>query len=54
MNGKLAVRILLGICILLAVLLLTNAITPFASGLIFAAALVVFGGLSRDFRRGRG
>ena len=42
----------LGVCILLAVLLLTRIIRPVAAGLIFAIALVTFGLLSRGFRKG--
>lgn len=38
------------VCVALAVLLLTDAITPLVSGEIFAVALVLLGVLSRGFR----
>jgi hypothetical protein len=38
-------------CIILAILLLTHLITPLASGILFALALVIFGGLSKGFRK---
>jgi hypothetical protein len=38
----------------LAVLLLARAIRPMVSGIIFAVALVVLGGMSRGFGRGKG
>ncbi len=54
MNGRVAGFLFLGVCLILAVLLLTRTITPLVSGTVFAAALVVFGGLSRGFgRQGR-
>jgi len=37
----------LGACILLALLLLTRTISTTISGILFAIALVIFGGLSR-------
>jgi hypothetical protein len=51
MNRKFALSLFLGTCITLAVLLLTHVITPLISGVIFAVALVVFGGLSKGFRQ---
>jgi hypothetical protein len=51
MNAKPAVFIFLGICLVLAVLLLLHDITPVVSGAIFAVALVLLGGLSKGFRR---
>jgi hypothetical protein len=51
MNGRLASLLFLGVCIVLAVLLLNHSIKPVVSGAIFAGALVVLGGLSRGFRR---
>jgi len=36
------------------VLLLTKTISPIASGLTFAVALVLLGGASRGFRRRQG
>jgi hypothetical protein len=50
MKGKAAGFLFLGVCIILAVLLLAHIIAPIASGIIFAVALVVLGGLSRGFR----
>ena len=54
MRGSLAGLAFLGICIVLAVLLLAHVIRPVVSGVIFAVALVVLGGLSRGFRSGKG
>lgn len=51
MNGKNAKIIFLVACIILAILLLTKVITPIASGIIFAIALVLLGGLSGGFRK---
>lgn len=48
---KLAVFLFLSTCIILAVLLLTHLISSFVSASIFAIALVVFGGLSKGFRK---
>ena len=49
-SRKTALFILLDICVILAVLLLLKAITPLASGIAFAIALVVLGVLSRGYR----
>ncbi len=51
MTRNLALSLFLGTCILLAILLITRVITPLVSGIIFAAALVLFGGLSGGFRK---
>jgi hypothetical protein len=51
MNKKSAAIWFLGICVLLAILLITKVIDPIVSGFIFAIALVVLGGLSRGFRK---
>ncbi len=51
MRGKPAGLVFLGICLILAALLLTKAITPLVSGSVFAAALVILGGMSRGFRK---
>ena len=51
MKGKTAGLAFLGVCIILAVLLLTKAITPLVSGSVFALALVLLGGLSGGFRK---
>jgi hypothetical protein len=48
---KIAVILLINICVILAVLLLTQAITPLISGIVFAVVLVTLGGLSKGFRR---
>jgi len=52
MNKKRASLIFLGVCIVLGILLLTKTITPFVGGSIFAAALIVFGVMSRGFTKG--
>jgi len=52
MNRKLALGLFLATCFILAILLSTHAISIMASSIIFAVALVVFGGLSRGFRKG--
>jgi hypothetical protein len=49
MKRKAAVLSFLGVCIILA-LLLSKIISSTVSGLLFAMALIVFGGLSRRFR----
>jgi hypothetical protein len=51
MKGKTAGLLFLGICIVLAVLLLGKAITPFVSGCIFAVSLVMLGGFSKGFNK---
>ncbi len=53
MNGKVAAFAFLIVCVVLAVLLLLRAISPVVSGAVFAIALVLLGGLSQGFRRGR-
>jgi len=50
MNRNIALPLFLATCIILAVLLLTRTISSVVSGIIFAIALVVFGGLSRGFK----
>ncbi len=50
MKGKVAGFLFLGICIILAALLLTNTITPLVSGCVFAVALATLGGLSGGFK----
>ncbi|HEX7502690.1 MAG TPA: hypothetical protein VF451_04660 [Acidobacteriota bacterium] len=49
MNKKTAGLIFLGICVVLAALLIASAISPILSGIIFAIALVSFGIFSRGF-----
>jgi hypothetical protein len=51
MNRKLAVYIFIGICVVLAILLLVGALKPLVSGVIFAVALVTLGLLSGGFRK---
>jgi hypothetical protein len=51
MNKKPASLTFLGICVVLAVLLVAKAISPILSGTIFAIALVGFGILSRGFTK---
>ena len=51
MNRKPAGLLFLGVCVALAVLLLTRTIPPVVSGAVFALALVTFGCLSRGFRK---
>ncbi len=51
MGSKTAIALFLSICLLLALLLLSGIITPIVSGVMFALALVVLGGLSRGFRK---
>jgi hypothetical protein len=51
LKGKSASLLFLGICIVLAVLLLTRALTPILSGVVFAIALAVLGLLSAGFRK---
>ena len=51
MTGKTAGLMFLGVCIVLAFLLLTHAISPVVSGTIFAGSLLLFGSLSSGFRR---
>jgi len=51
MDRKLAAAIFLGICVVLAILLLVRAVTPLVSGIIFATALVLLGLLSWGFRK---
>jgi hypothetical protein len=49
MNRKTAALSFLGVCLVLAMLLVAKAISPILSGSIFAIALVGFGILSRGF-----
>lgn len=51
MNGKVAGFLFLGICIVLAILLITKIISPLISGSIFAIALVLLGGISRGVKK---
>ena len=51
MDGKIAVILLVNICVILAVLLVIQAITPLVGGVVFAVVLLTLGGLSKGFRR---
>jgi hypothetical protein len=53
MNWKYAILIFVCVCLTLAILLITNIISFIASGLIFAVALMLLGGLSKGFRKGK-
>ncbi len=49
MNGKMAALLLVGICIVLVILLITNTIKMKLSGAVFAISLVALGLLSKGF-----
>jgi hypothetical protein len=51
MKGSLAGLLFLVVCLGLAALLLAQVIRPVVGGAVFAIVLVVFGLLSRGFRR---
>jgi hypothetical protein len=51
MNRRLAVFVLLGICLVIVLLLLTRWISFIVAALVFAIALVVIGLLSRGFTK---
>jgi hypothetical protein len=51
MNGKTAAIIFVGVCVVLAILLLFGVISPLVSGSVFAIALVLLGGISNGFRK---
>ena len=51
MNKKVAALSLLGICVVLAILLLTNAIPAPVAGILFAISLVLLGVSSGGFRK---
>jgi preprotein translocase subunit SecG len=53
MSRNLALGLFLATSIMLAVLLLIQAIKPLDGGAVFAIALLLFGGLSRGFRGGK-
>jgi hypothetical protein len=52
MDSKLALGLFLATCVVLAILLIMQIISPIISSAIFAVALILFGGLSRGFRKG--
>jgi hypothetical protein len=51
MNGTMARMFFLGVCIIIAILLLTHVVTIIVGGIIFAVALAVLGGCSKGFRK---
>lgn len=51
MNRKKAGICFLGACLILAILLLTQVVTPTVGAFIFAVALVVFGVSSNGFQK---
>ena len=51
MKGKTAGLLFLAVCVILAVLLLTSAIEPPVSGIVFAVVLAVLGITSRGFMK---
>ena len=51
MNKRTAAFIFVGVCIVLAILLLFGVINPVVSGSVFAIALVLLGGASAGFRK---
>lgn len=50
MSGRISGFLFLGVCVILAILLIFSVIGPILSGSIFAIALVLLGGISRGFR----
>jgi len=50
MNKKNLAFVFLGVCLILAILLLTKTITPVVSGAVFAVCLVIYGLLSAGYR----
>lgn len=53
MKKNIAGLMFLGVCIILAILLITKLISPFVSGSVFAIALVLLGGFSKGFRKNK-
>ncbi len=51
MKRKQAALIFLGVCVILAILLLKQLITPIAGSILFAIGLALFGILSRGFSK---
>jgi hypothetical protein len=51
MSGKNAAFSFCGVCVVLAILLLSGLIGSLVSGSLFAVALVVLGGLSQGFKK---
>jgi len=51
MKGKSAGLWFLGLCAVLAILLLSRLITPMIGGILFAISLGFLGGISRGFRK---
>jgi len=53
MNGKLAGKVFLGVCVVLTLLLVTGFITPLTGGCAFAIALILIAGFSEGFRKSK-
>ena len=51
MTGKTAAFLFVGVCAILAILLVTGLIGPLLSGSLFAVTLVLLGGISGGFRK---
>jgi hypothetical protein len=51
MSGKIAAFLFVGVCAILAILLVTGLIGPILSGSLFAVTLVLLGGISGGFRK---
>lgn len=51
MNGKIARILFLGVCLILAILLITKTISSIWGSVFFAIALVLLGGTSGGFRK---
>lgn len=51
MNGKMARAFFIGACLMIAILLLTQVVTPIVGGIIFVVALLAFGVPSNGFRK---
>ena len=51
MSGKTAASFFVGVCAILAILLVTGLIGPLLSGSLFAVTLVLLGGISGGFRK---
>jgi hypothetical protein len=51
MKGKIALWLFLAVCVVLAILLIAQVITPIIGAVIFALALVFLGGSSKGFKR---
>ncbi len=52
MNSKIAAVLFLGVSIVLALLLLSQVVTPLIGGFLFAVALATLGVFSKGFTKG--